>query len=66
MANELVIEIGKHYILNGDIFVLEDVSGGYFSLIPVKVNNVYHTGNDGIVLMKAIQFSVAEIYEGKV
>jgi hypothetical protein len=64
MANELQIQIGATYILDGDIFELVDVEGPYFILIPLKINNAYHTSNDGSIVMKAIHFSKAKRYTG--
>lgn len=66
MANNLEVVIGQKYILNGDVFELTDIQGPYFILIPIKINNVYHTSNDGSIIMKAVQFSKAEVYGGEI
>lgn len=64
MANNLSIEIGAMYDINGDIFQLVGLHAHYFTLVPLKVNNIYHTGDDGFVTMKAVQFSKAKLYKG--
>ena len=64
MANELQIQIGATYILDGDIFELVEIQGPYFILMPLKVNNTYHTSDDGSIVMKAIHFSKAKRYIG--
>ena len=66
MANTLKIELGWKYIINGDIFRLEDIQGPYFILIPLKVGGVYSTQADGSILMKAMIFAAAEIYGGEI
>ena len=63
MAHELTIEIGKNYLIHGDIFKLVDISGEYFVLSPLKVNNAYYTSEDGFVTMKAMIFADAVILE---
>ena len=60
MANELEIEIGGIYEINGDTFELNDIQANYFMLLPLKVNGNYHTSEDGFTTMKAIQFSKAK------
>lgn len=65
MANKLNIEIGAMYEINGDIFQLVGLHAHYFTLVPLKVNNVYHTSEDGFVTMRAVQFSKANLYIGK-
>ena len=60
MANELNIEIGGVYKFpNGDLFKLEEIKGAYFTLYPLQVSRMYCTGDDGLVIMKAIVFSEA-------
>lgn len=66
MAKALKIEIGSKYIINGDIFELEEIKGNYFVLYPLKVNNKYSTSQDGFVMMKSIVFADAEIYKEEV
>tara|TARA_R110000744_G_scaffold19900_5_gene52313 strand:+ start:4948 stop:5148 length:201 start_codon:yes stop_codon:yes gene_type:complete len=63
MAKALKIEIGSKYIINGDIFKLEDIKGNYFVLYPLKVNNQYNTSQDGFIMMKALVFADAELYK---
>lgn len=63
MAKELEIKLGGKYDFKGDIFELVGIYGEFFTLAPLNVNNVYHASNDGLVTMKAIQFSLAELLE---
>ena len=59
MANELDIEIGGIYEINGDTFELNDIQANYFILLPLKVSGIYHSSEDGFTTMKAVQFSKA-------
>ena len=65
MSNTIQVQVGKEYIINGDIFRLNAINGPFFILVPIKINNVYHTGADGFVTMKAIQFSKGQLYTGQ-
>lgn len=65
MANSLTIEIGEFYKINGDIFQLAGIYNDYFTLIPIKINNIYHTSSDGFITMRSSVFSKAEIYKGE-
>jgi hypothetical protein len=65
MANTLKIELGWKYILDGNIYRLEEIDGPYFILRPLKINGEYENG-DGGLCVKAVQFARAEVYGGEI
>ena len=61
MANELTIEIGSKYELNGNKYILDSIQGPYFILVPLVVDGRHCTSLDGSVAMKAVEFSKAKL-----